>query len=230
MIGIICAMEIEAERYKAAIQAEKTQRISGMEFVSGRLYGKDSVVTVCGVGKVFAAMCAQTMLLRFSPDIVLNTGVAGTLTDKLGVGDIAIADEVVQYDMDTSPLGDPVGMISGINKIKLPADTRIAGTLRHCVEALEGVHGEIGTIASGDQFVNSLERKRFIRERFGAIACEMEGAAIGQVCYVNGVPFGLLRAISDGTGENSHMEYGMFLEKAAENSCRVLEQFQMAWN
>lgn len=230
MIGIICAMEIEAAQYKAAIQAEKTERISGMEFVSGKLYGKDTVVTVCGVGKVFAAMCAQTMLLCFSPDIVLNTGVAGTLTDRLGVCDIAIADEVAQYDMDTSPLGDPVGMISGINKIKLPADARIVSALCRSVELLDGRHFEVGTIASGDQFINSLERKRFIREQFGAIACEMEGAAIGQVCFVNGIPFGTLRAISDSTGENSHMEYGVFLKEAAENSCRVLEHFQMVWN
>ncbi len=224
MIGIIAAMNVEMESLRSYIENPVTETVSGITFVSGMLEGKEVVTAVCGIGKVFAAMCAQTMILRYKPDCIVNTGVAGTLTDKLTIGSIAVSSAVVQHDMDTSALGDPVGMISGINKVLLPASGDLCDQLSACATVL-GIRTETGVIASGDQFISSSEKKDAIVKTFGAIACEMEGAAIGQVCYVNRVPFCVLRAISDSADGSSHMDYPTFVGMAAEQSVKLLRTF-----
>lgn len=224
MIGIIAAMNVEMESLRSFMTDTTTETISGITFVSGTLEGKQVVTAVCGIGKVFAAMCAQTMILRYQPECIVNTGVAGTLSDKLTIGSIAVSSAVVQHDMDTSAIGDPVGLISGINKVQLPADPDLCGQLSACATVL-GIRTETGVIASGDQFISSSERKDAIVKTFGAIACEMEGAAIGQVCYVNRVPFCVLRAISDSADGSSHMDYPTFVGMAAEQSVTLLRTF-----
>ncbi len=222
MIGIIGAMSVEVEALKGAMTDKTLERISGIDFVRGMLCGKEVVVAQCGIGKVFAAMAAQTMILRFGVDAVINTGVAGTLTDKLGIADVAISTACVQHDMDTSAIGDPVGLISGINVIELPADRALGECVARIAGEL-GINSLLGVIASGDQFVSSAEQKRYITDNFGAIACEMEGAAIAQVCYVNGVRYVVIRAISDSADGSAHMDYGEFVKLAAENSAGLLE-------
>ena len=224
MIGIIAAMVPEIEAVKAAMTEKSLKTVSGIDFVSGKLYGKDAVVAKCGIGKVFAAICAQTMILTYSPEFIINIGVGGTLTDKLTIGDIAISSDVVQHDMDTSPLGDPVGLVSGINIVHFPADERLVKGLLKAAESAN-VRCLSGTIASGDQFIASGERKAFIRDSFSAISCEMEGAAVGHTCYVNGTPFAVLRAISDSADDSSHMDYGEFVLLAAERSFKVISEF-----
>jgi adenosylhomocysteine nucleosidase len=148
--------------------------------------------------------------------------VAGTLSDKLSVGDIAVADDVVQHDMDTSPLGDPVGLISGLNMVHMPSDTALADAVCAAIEKTGG-NWLRGTIASGDVFVADAAKKTYIRDNFGAIACEMEGAAIGHVCTVNHVPFVVIRAISDGGNEDSPMDYPTFVKIAAARSADVVQ-------
>ena len=224
MIGIIAAMDVEMKSLRSYMENTETEVISGIRFVRGSLEGKDVVTAVCGIGKVFAALCAQTMILHYQPQCIINTGVAGTLTDALTIGSIAVSSAVVQHDMDTSALGDPVGLISGINKVELPADRLLSGQLSACAKVM-GVKTATGVIASGDQFVASAERKAFIVEHFKAIACEMEGAAIGQVCYVNKVPFCVLRSISDSADGSSHMDYPTFVKMAAEQSVNLLRRF-----
>jgi len=224
MIGIIAAMNVEMDSLRAHMDNPVSETVSGIEFVRGRIEGREVVTAVCGIGKVFAAMCAQTMILRYAPEAVINTGVAGTLTDELTIGNIAVSSCVVQHDMDTSAIGDPVGLISGINVIEIPADKALADKLRAAADAL-GIATRSGCIASGDQFVASPGRKTFIADTFNAIACEMEGAAIGQVCYVNHVPFCVLRAISDSADGSSHMDYPVFVNMAAEQSVRLMLSF-----
>ena len=227
MIGIIAAMNVETESLRSHIENPVCETIGGVAYVSGRLEGRDVVTAVCGVGKVFAALCAQAMILRYQPEYIINTGVAGTLTGQLSVGDVAISSGVVQHDMDTSPLGDPPGLLSGIDKIVLPADEALSGRLAVCAQRL-GINTASGVIASGDQFVASAERKAFIVRQFGAIACEMEGAAVGQACYLSGVPFCVLRAISDSADGSSHMDFPAFTRMAAEQSVRLLLAFLRA--
>ena len=224
MIGIIAAMDVEMNSLRSFMENTETEVISGIRFVRGTLEGKDVVTAVCGIGKVFAALCAQTMILHYQPQSIINTGVAGTLTDALTIGSVAVSSAVVQHDMDTSPLGDPVGLISGINKIELPADRLLCGHLSACAKVM-GIKTATGVIASGDQFVASAERKAFIVEHFKAIACEMEGAAVGQVCFVNRVPFCVLRAISDSADGSSHMDYPTFVKMAAEQSVALVRRF-----
>ena len=224
MIGIIGAMQVEVEHIKAVMTDVETETISGLEFCRGKISGKDAVVAKCGIGKVFASVCAEAMILRYNPDVVVNIGVAGTLTDELNTTDIAVARSVVHHDLDTSPLGDPAGLISGINIINIECDENVSSLLEKCVKSL-GINCKTGVIASGDQFVCTTERKNFIRGTFNAIACEMEGASIGHVCFINGTKFGVLRAISDVADEKSHMDYDKFVPLAAKNSFEVIKRF-----
>ena len=222
MIGIIGAMSAEVEALKAKIENAKTEKISGAEFVSGRLAGKDVVVAQCGIGKVFAAICAQTMILRYGATTLINTGVAGTLSDKIGILDFAISSGVVQHDMDTTAIGDAPGLISGINIVEIPAAKALCDTV--VSTAIEqGNRAIAGIVASGDQFINNASRKAFIRDTFGAICCEMEGAAIGQVCYVNGVDFVIIRCISDNASGEAEMEYPEMVKIAAVKSQQLVE-------
>ncbi|MBR3844878.1 MAG: 5'-methylthioadenosine/S-adenosylhomocysteine nucleosidase, partial [Clostridia bacterium] len=149
---------------------------------------------------------------------------AGALSPALSVGDVAIANSVVQHDMDTSALGDPVGLISGPNIIHIPAEKSVANGLETVARQLS-YNTLVGTIASGDQFLSDTGKKAFIHKTFDAIGVEMEGAAIGHVCYINKVPFGVLRVISDSANGDGAMEYSQFLPMAADRSIQVINQF-----
>ena len=223
MIGIIGAMSIEVDALKAAMTDKKTENISGIEFVSGTLYGRSAVVAQSGIGKVFAAICAQTMILKYNVDTLINTGVAGTLTSELSVNDIAVSADCVQHDMDTSALGDEVGLISGINIVNIPADTVLCDKVCAAARSL-GFHAISGTIASGDCFVSSNDKKKYITDNFSAIACEMEGAAIAQVCFVNNVRYVIIRAISDSADGEADLSYDEFSKIAAERSAKVVRK------
>ena len=218
-IGIIGAMQMEVDALQAAMNQPVSESVSGITFVRGSIGRHEIIAAVCGIGKVFAAMCAQTMILRYQPQGIINIGVAGTVTSGLKVLDIAVADNVCQHDMDTSPLGDPVGLISGINQIYFPADKALAQAIGAAADKL-GIRHTTGTIASGDQFIHTQEKKTWIHETFNAIAAEMEGGSIGHVCTVNQVPFAVLRTISDGDG--STMDYNTFAQKAALQSIDVI--------
>lgn len=223
-VGIIAAMKSEIDALKAQIVNPKAETISGVEYISGTLFGIPVVAAQCGIGKVFAAICAQTMILTYRPSMIINIGVAGALSPTLCVGDIAIAGQIVHHDLDTSAIGDPVGLISGINQIYLPTTKAVADGLMKSAEAC-GLHAEVGTIASGDIFVSDSGLKKRIISSFGAIACDMESASIGHVCYVNGVDCGILRAMSDSGDENAQLSYTMSLEDASNAAMRVMETY-----
>ena len=218
-IGIIGAMAIEIENLKPSISDASYETISGADFIKGKIDGVEVVAAVSGIGKVFAAVCTEIMVLHFGVDHVINIGVAGSLVDNLKVLDVAVAESAIQHDMNTSAIGDPQGLISGINIINFPADK----TLRDAVtEVLEdkGIHYQTGVIASGDLFVDTSKQRQNIRDKFQAIAADMEGGAIAHVCYINKVPFTLIRSISD--AEGSAMDYNTFASKAAEQSISVV--------
>ena len=229
LIGIIGAMQIEVEALCAEMENKSEENISGITFVRGQLYGRELVVAKCGIGKVFAAICAQTMIMKYAPDLIINSGVGGTLTDSLCIGDVALSRYAVQHDMDTTPLGDPAGLVSGINKVYFEADEKVLSDMEKCI-AETGVRSARGIIATGDVFLDDSERKEKIHRLFDlpdceCIACEMEGGAIAQTCYVNDTPFCILRAISDGGDENSALDYPQFLKMAAENVTVALKLY-----
>lgn len=217
MIGIIGAMDIEIEHINAVMDEKEEFIISGALYTKGKLHGKEIVTAVCGIGKVFAAMCAQTMIVKFGADTVINTGVAGGLTDKTDILDTVVATALVQHDMDTTYFGDPKGLISGINVVEFPCDSALAEKITANVEG----NCVRGIVASGDCFVCDNDKKKDIAETFNAVACEMEGAAIAQVCYVNKVPFCVLRSISDGAN-GEEMSYERFRVVAAEKAAKVI--------
>jgi len=222
MIGIIGAMELEVEKIRSLLCGRRVHRIGGAEFCEGKLHGKDAVVAVCGMGKVNAAVCAQTMLLRFQPHMILNDGVAGGLSPDMRIGDIAVATSVVQHDMDLTPLGEPRGYIPNLGRANILCDPATVKALLAAAEKLEGVRVHSGVIATGDQFINGAAVKADLIRQFDAIACEMEGAAVGQVCALGGVPFGVIRAISDGGDDGSPADFASFARQAAERSAALL--------
>ena len=169
-------------------------------------------------------MCAQTMILRYHPRLIINTGVAGGMGKGIKISDIVVADSVVQHDMDTSDLGDPKGFISGIDRIQIPCDEELNDKVRAAAGAVEGLACHQGIIATGDQFVGSKDKLNRLMEEFGAVACEMEGGSIGQVCYINKVPFTVVRAISDNANDDAHMDYPKFLKIAVKKSFELLTE------
>lgn len=221
-IGIIGAMDIEVDGIVSSMTDVSKEIVSGITYYSGKLGEKNVVIAKCGIGKVFATICAQTMIIKFAPSLIINTGVAGSLSKELNVLDVAVASGVVQHDMDTSAIGDPRGLISGINVIYFNTDDKIVSVMQEATD-LVGCRSKVGIIASGDKFMADLEEKQSIAREFNAVACEMEGGAIGHTCYVNNVPFGIIRAISD--GEGAEMDYATFAGLAAQNSIKITKKF-----
>ncbi len=216
-IGIIGALSDEVAAIIARLEGHVTETVGSIEFHTGAIFGKRVVVARCGVGKVFAAICAEAMIIRYSPRLVVNSGVGGALDPSLRPLDIVFADKLVQHDMDTSPLGDPVGLISGINKIYFDTDERAVSILRESASDL-GVHSLVGTVASGDKFISARSDKERIVNSFGAVCCEMEGAAVAHTAFVNGTAFAVVRAISDSADGEASMDYPTFLPKAVKIS------------
>lgn len=224
MIGIIGAMDVEVAILRDAMKNARTETVSGIDFIIGRLENHEVVLARSGVGKVFASLCAQTMVLKYGVRAIVNSGVAGTLTKELHIGDVAIANAAVQHDMDTSAVGDPQGLISGINVIELPGDDRIVREL-DAVCAAQGVNHRVGIVATGDQFVASHERRQWIADTFRAVAVEMEAGAIAQVCFVNKIAFCAIRVISDEASGDVHIDYPTFVKSAAATSSKIT----LAW-
>ena len=228
MIGIIAAKDCELELIKERMATPVCERHGAIDFVRGTLEGRDAVIAVCGVGKVFAAMCAEAMVIEYSPEFIINTGVGGTLTPRLSIGDVAIASRLCQHDMDTSAVGDEVGLVSGINKVYFDADAAAVEKLSEAAAEI-GIATHVGVIASGDKFIAEKADKERITSVFGASVCEMEGAAIAQVCFVNGIPFAVCRAISDNADGTSCDDFPSFIRSSAANSaelvCRFLRKF-----
>ncbi len=227
MIGIICAMQIEADGIIALCKnTEKTEKY-GMVFTRGTLNGKELVVVVCGVGKVNAAMCATVLVNDFKPELVINSGVAGALSPLVSIGDIVVGKKAVEHDMNTIALGDKRGAVSFPNgKVTFfECDREASDMLTAVCGELENTHVEQGVIASGDVFVSDRKKRLRINDEFGALACEMEGAAIGHVCYCCGVPFVILRAISDDMDENKGVDFVKFCALAAEKTVFAIDRF-----
>ena len=216
-IGIIGALDDEVREIISRLEDKKTESVSGIEFNIGKLYGKNVVIAKCGVGKVFAAICAEAMIIKYSPSLIVNSGVGGALDKSLRPLDIVFADKLVQHDMDTSPLGDPIGLISGINRVYFDTDERARCILEESARELD-INYLVGTVATGDKFISAKADKDRINTAFSASCCEMEGGAIAHTAFVNGTPFMVIRAISDSADGDACMDYPTFLPIATRIS------------
>ncbi len=225
VIGIIGAMEEEVAALKEKMNISGVLQKASMEFYKGTLQGKQVVVVRSGIGKVNAGLCTQILIDLFDVKKVINTGIAGSLDARINIGDIVISTEAVQHDMDATQFGYPVGQIPRMETFGFPADEEMVRTAK---EACEKVNPEIrvfsGRVVTGDQFIASREIKDRIKENFGGLCTEMEGAAIAQAAWLNKVPFVIIRAISDKADDSAEMDYPTFEAQAIIHSVRLTEE------
>ena len=218
--GIIGAMESEVTAIKDAMADVRVTRVSGMEFARGSIAGSEVVVVQCGICKVNAAVCAQTLINGFGVDRVVNTGVAGSLTDELTINDFVVSVDAVQHDYDVTAIGFAPGEIPYTGMVAFPADE---GMRERAVEAVRRAAPTSkvleGRVCSGDQFIATTEQRERIVSTFGGLCAEMEGAAIAQVCHLNGTPYVIIRAISD---DSDGMTYEEFQAEAARECANAV--------
>ena len=228
-LGIIGAMTVEVETLKEQMQNKKTLRRAGMEFCEGTLEGCPAVVVQCGVGKVNAALCVQLLCDLFSVTHVINTGVAGSLCPELDIGDFVISRDAMYHDFTVGPLGYPVGQVPGLDVRAFPADETLMERALEAAQQVNPGHAHTGRIASGDQFVADKATKDRILSDTGALCTEMEGAAIAHAAWRNGVPFVVIRAISDKADDSAQMDYPTFEAIAARRCAGVTQLLAKAF-
>ncbi|SCH39002.1 MTA/SAH nucleosidase [uncultured Ruminococcus sp.] len=223
MIGIIGAMPVEVDGLTAILNEKQGEAVSGIVFYQGKISGVSCVVACCGPGKVNAAVCTQAMLMRYPVSLVINTGVAGGIGPGVRIGDLVVAEGVVQHDFDTSPLDGVKGLLPVLNEVVVPTDQAASDTLLQCARRVYDGNVTRGIVATGDQFISGGEQAAKIRGDFGADACEMEGGSIGQVCALNKIPFAVIRAISDHGDDEASMDFPAFASQAAQKSIELLK-------
>ena len=217
-LGIIGAMQEEVETLLALMENKKELQKAGSVFYEGILEGLPAVIVQCGVGKVNAAMCAQVLCDLFDVTHLVNTGIAGSLCAQLDIGDLVVSRDAMYHDVDAVHFGYPYGKIPGMDVISFPADDTLVNYAFEAAESVNPGHTKIGRVASGDQFVAVKETKERIIANTQGLCTEMEGAAIAQTAYRNGIPFVILRAISDKADDSAEMDYPTF-ERIAAHRC-----------
>ena len=207
MTGIICAMNLEVEGILNLMTNTEEKTVDGVTFYKGFLGESEIVAVECGIGKVNSAICTRMMIDFYRPDCIIN-----------------IATSAVQHDYDSTAFGDPKGLITcpDGNIINFPADEEVSAKLFDAANSLEGTRVFRGVIATGDKFVADSEERLAIGREFSALACEMEGGAMAQVCYRARVPFAILRSISDDIGHNTTVDFNEFKIMAADKTIKVL--------
>lgn len=221
-IAIIGAMEEEVTLLRDKIEDKRTETIAGCEFTLGKMNGVDVILLRSGIGKVNAAMSTSILLERFKPNYVVNTGSAGGYNPVLNVGDVVISSEVRHHDVDVTVFGYEYGQVP-----KQPpafvADSKLVEIAEEAAKEIGDLQVVKGLIATGDAFMNDPAKVEFIRDKFTDLqAVEMEAAAIAQVSYSFGVPFVVIRSLSDIAGKESGISFEQFIDKAALHSATLV--------
>lgn len=223
MIGIIGAMEEEVAALKEAMDIHETVEQASMVFCKGVLCGKEVVIVRSGIGKVNAGICAQILVDRFKAEMLINTGIAGSLDAKIDIGDMVISTDALHHDMDATEFGYPVGQVPRMEVMSFPADEEL---VKKAVQASEkanpDIHTFTGRVASGDQFIASREVKDKIVENFHPLCVEMEGAGIAHAAHLNKVSYVIIRAISDKADNSASVDYPTFERQAIAHSVRLV--------
>ena len=217
-LGIIGAMELEVETLLEKMEEKSSRVMAKSTFYTGKLQGLDAVVVQCGVGKVNAAICAQILCSCFGVTHLVNTGIAGSLSAELDIGDLVVSRDAMYHDFDCVHFGYEMGRVPGMDVVAFPADAGMMDLAYAAAEAVNPGHTKVGRVASGDLFVAEKAAKEAIIAKTGALCTEMEGAAIAQTAYRNGIPFVILRAISDKADDSAEMDYPTF-ERIAAHRC-----------
>lgn len=220
-LGIIGAMREEIEALLSQMEGKTETQKAGSTFYDGVLDGLPITVVECGIGKVNAALGAQILCDLFDVTHLVNTGIAGSLCAQLDIGDLVVSRDVMHHDMDATAFGYEFGRVPQMDVTAFPADSHMVELAYAAAEAVNPGHTRIGRVASGDQFVADAKSKERILSATGALCTEMEGAAIAQTAYRNGIPFVILRAISDKADDSTHMDYPTFEALAAHRCAAV---------
>ena len=220
-LGIIGAMEQEVETLLAQMENKSAATVAGSTFYEGKLSGLDAVVVQCGIGKVNAALCVQILCDRYGITHVVNTGIAGSLCADLDIGDLVVSRDAMYHDFDCVHFGYPYGKVPGMDVVSFPADETMIKLAFDAANRVHPDHVTVGKVASGDQFVADQTLKNRIVANTNALCTEMEGTAIAQTAYRNGIPFVILRAISDKADNSAEMDYPTF-EKQAAHRCAAV--------
>lgn len=219
-LAIMGAMEEEIEPLLSHFKDVNIVEFANNKYYEVSYNGLDIVIAYSKIGKVFASLTATTMIEKFGCNTLLFSGVAGAINPTLKIGDLIIADKLCQHDLDITAFGHPNGFVPGgsvfVETSKELRDTAIEVANENDLKVI------VGTIATGDQFVHSAERKNFIESTFKADALEMEGASVAVVCDALNVPFFVLRAISDSADMDAGFDFDEFLKSSAINSANYL--------
>lgn len=224
-IGIIAALDEEIETIKELMIDIDIKEIYELKFIVGKINKKDIVLVKCGVGKVNAARCAQILIDKFDLEYVINVGTAGGLNEKIEIGDIVIAEKLVQHDFDVTAAGREKGYITDTGKYFYSNKDLIKKAKIAMQEINEEFNQFIGIIATGDIFVQDIEVKDRIIKEFNADCAEMEGAAIAQICTLDKVPFIVIRAISDKPNGNNSIDFETYLQIACRRYAKFVDFF-----
>lgn len=222
-IGIIGAMEVEVKHIKETMEITRVVNKASMEFCEGTYVGKEVVVVRSGIGKVNAAICAQILVDVFAVDIIINTGIAGGISDAVEIGDIVISKDVLHHDMDATGFGYALGVIPQMECSTFVADQELVALASQvCEELNTDIRTHVGRVVTGDQFISSKEKKAWLKDTYDGFCAEMEGVAIAQVAFLNQVKFVIIRAISDKADSTACDDYPQFEAKAASHAIALV--------
>lgn len=220
-IGIIAAENEEIEAIKNAMKNINQLKIYNLTFYMGIINNKNYIVVKCGVGKVNAARTTQILTDKFDLEYIINLGSAGALNDSLNIGDIVIGKQLVQHDFDVTAFGREKGYIPETGKT-FESDGNLVDQCERI--KINDVKITTGTIASGDIFCTDIKMKEKISEKFNCDCVEMEGAAVAQVCYLNKIPFIVIRSISDIPNGRNEIDFNEYLKVASKNCAEFIKQ------
>ena len=223
-LGIIGAMSVEVEMLKQNMTDVEVAERCSMSFYEGMLEGVPAVVVECGVGKVNAALCVQILCDLYQVTHLVNTGVAGSLDPRQDIGDLVVSTDAMYHDFDCHPINPnyAVGQVPGLPVRAFPADRELSELAIQAAEKASAGQVFRGRIASGDQFICDQKVKDTIVQNTQALCAEMEGAAIAHAAWRNGLPFVVIRAISDKADNSAQMDYPTFEAMAAKICAQVV--------
>ncbi len=221
-IAILGAMDQEVALLNETLNNVSISHYGHLSFYSGTLHGVQVIVVKCGIGKVAASVATTVMIDRFSPDFVVNTGSAGGFDSDLKIGDLVIGTSVQHHDVDVTHFGYERGQVYGMPAI-YPCDERLIVAAEHAAKDVVHVKSKRGLICTGDSFIGCDDAASRLRGLFPDMrAVEMEGAAIGQTCYMLDTPFVVIRSLSDIAGQTSSVSFKSYIDKAAKNSAELV--------
>lgn len=222
MLGIIGAMAQEVEQLKGEMEQPEITTVAGMDFYRGKIRGQEVVVVRSGIGKVNAGMCVQILADKFGVSGIVNTGIAGSLKAEINIGDLVLSTDAVQHDMDATGFSYPVGQIPQMDTFSFAADEGLRETAKRCCAQVNpDIEVHEGRVLTGDQFISDRVKKEWLADTFRGYCTEMEGAAIAQAAYLNGIPFLIVRAISDKADDSANMDYAEFERLAIIHSVNL---------